>query len=72
MHWHASHVQTIQDIFNSLKGFYEFYLVLKFGNIFPINKWYMAQNVISQRSVFRYGIPIIDQKVARKRKKERR
>ena len=36
-------------VFNLLKGPDPSYLVLKFGNILPvtINKWDMAQNVIS-------------------------
>ena len=36
--------------FHLLKGLNPCYLVLKFGNILPINNWDMAQNVISQRS----------------------
>ena len=36
--------------FHLLKGLNLCYLVLKFGNILPINNWDMAQNVISQRS----------------------
>ena len=44
-HSHLSHVQTAQNIF-LLKGSDSNYLVLKFGNILPINNWDMAQNVI--------------------------
>ena len=33
-----------------LKGIYSSYPVLKFGNIFPINAWDMAQNETLQRS----------------------
>ena len=44
------HIQTTQDIFILLKGAAPSYLVLKFGNFLHINNWYMAQNVISQRS----------------------
>ena len=36
--------------FHLLKGLNPSYLVLKFGNILPINNWDVAQNVISQRS----------------------
>ena len=35
--WCLSHVQTAQDIFNLLKGPDPSYLVLKFGNILPVN-----------------------------------
>ena len=42
--------KAVHDIFNLLKGLNPSYLVLKFGNILPINNWDMAQNVISQRS----------------------
>ena len=34
--------------FNLLKGPVPSYLVLKFGNILPINNWDVAQNVILQ------------------------
>ena len=34
-HRHTSCMQTIEDIFNSVKGFCSSYLVLKFGNICP-------------------------------------
>ena len=36
-HLHASHAQTAQDIFYFLKGFDPSYLVLKCGNILPVN-----------------------------------
>ena len=45
-HWHTSCVQTIEDIFYSLKCFYSSYLVLISSNILPISNCDMAQNVI--------------------------
>ena len=35
MHWYTSHVQNIQEIFNSFKWPYPSYLVLKFGSVLP-------------------------------------
>ena len=47
----TSHVSNRpRCFFHLLKGLNPCYLVLKFGNILPINNWDMAQNVISQRS----------------------
>ena len=37
MYSHTTHVQTLKIFFNSLKGPHPSYLVLKFGNIFPVN-----------------------------------
>ena len=50
MHSHMSHIQTAPDIFNLLKGPDPSYLVLKFGNVLPVNNSDVAQNVILQRS----------------------
>ena len=43
-HSYMSHIQTAHD--NSLKGPDHSYLVLKFGNILPVNNRVVAQNVI--------------------------
>ena len=45
-----SHVNRSKYFFHLLKGPDPSYLVLKSNNILPINNWYMAQNVILQRS----------------------
>ena len=55
-----SHIHTAQDIFNTMKGPNPSYLVLKFGNILPINNWVVAQNVILQRS-WPWKVKVIDQ-----------
>ena len=45
-----SHIRTAHDIYILLKGTDLSYLVLKFGNILPVNNWVVAQNVSLQRS----------------------
>ena len=45
-----SHMQTIQDIFNTFKCPCTSYIVLKFGNVLPSGNRDKARNVILQRS----------------------